>query len=93
MDKPNFFVDLENRLHDMGHYPTILGGDFTIVLDKILNQSKPTFSRVPDSVLFAKLMCTSLGLTDVWRLNQPKDRDYTFYSEAHEVSSRLFSYF
>lgn len=88
-DHPNFFVDLESKLHDIGHYPIILGGDFNIVLDKILDRSKLTSSRFPYSVLMVKGMCTSLGLTDVWRLNHPTDRDYTFFSGAHKVYSKI----
>ena len=43
---PHFFIDLESKLHDMGQYPIILG-DFNIVLDQILDRSKPTLSRLP----------------------------------------------
>lgn len=89
VDCPKFFVDLESKLHDMGQYPIILGRDFNIVLDNVLDRSKPTFTRVPDSTLILKRMCTSLGLIDVWRLNHPTSRDYTFYSAAHKVFSRI----
>ena len=51
VDNPNFFIDLESKLHDMGQYPIILGGDFNIVLDQILDRSKH------NSVLLVKRMC------------------------------------
>lgn len=91
VDHPNFFIDLESKLDDIGQYPIILGGDFNIVLDQILDRSKPTLSRMLDSVLLVKRMCSSMGLTDVWRMNHPTDRDYTFYSGAHKVYSRIDS--
>jgi len=41
-DHPHFFIDLESKLHDIGQHPIILGGDFNVVLDQILDKSKPT---------------------------------------------------
>lgn len=84
VDHPNFFVDLEKNLQGYWTLSHNSRRRFNIVLDKILDRSKP------DSVLLVKRMCTSLGLTDVRRLNHPADRDYTFYSEAHKVYSRIY---
>ena len=89
VDQPNFFIDLESKLHNIGQYPIILGGDFNFVLDQFLDRSKPTLSRMCDSALLVKRICSSMGLIDVWRLNHPTDRDYTFYSGAHKVYSRI----
>ncbi|KAJ0061406.1 hypothetical protein NL108_018634 [Boleophthalmus pectinirostris] len=88
-DNPNFFADLENKIQHLGRFPIILGGDFNTVLDEILDCTRPTRSRVTDSSLIIKRICSSLALVDVWRLRYPNERDYTFYSGAHQVFSRI----
>lgn len=89
IDNPTFFANLESKLYLLGHHPIILGGDFNIVLDNILDCSRPTRSRITDSAQIIKRICSSLGLKDVWRLQHPTERDYTFYSGAHKVYSRI----
>ena len=71
-----FFVDLESKCMILEYqYPIILAGESNIVFNQILDRSTSTLSRNI--------------YTDVWRLNHPMDRDYTFYSGAQKVYSRI----
>lgn len=36
-----------------------------------------------------ELLMEDIGLTDIWRLVNPKDREYTFYSHNHKSHSRI----
>ena len=85
-DHPAFFVDLESKLLSLGAHPIILGGDINLHLD-VLDHSSISRSRPPKSVLTLKSLCESLGLVDIWRLTNPRGRDYTFYSNSHIVQA------
>lgn len=72
---------------------TIMGGDFNLVMNQKIDtisrtkhKSEPTAKLLRDAKL-------ELGLLDVWRYLHPKDRIFTFYSDAHRVSSRLDYFF
>lgn len=71
----------------------IMGGDFNMVM----NPKEDTRSKIKHkSNQTAKLMKKAeheFGLIDVWRNLHPRDRAYTFYSEAHKVYSRLDYFF
>lgn len=68
---------------------TILAGDFNFCLDPALDRSSGTRE-------VGKKLLMSLGrkfhdnqLIDVWRVQHPKERDYSFFSPVHRTYSRL----
>uniref|UniRef100_A0A669DUQ8 Uncharacterized protein n=2 Tax=Oreochromis TaxID=8139 RepID=A0A669DUQ8_ORENI len=42
IDDPTFFG---NKISDMGDYPILMAGDFSLVMDDILDQSTPSHAR------------------------------------------------
>lgn len=92
-DVPSFYATLECRLSDMGSHPIIWAGDMNMVMDAVLDRSAPSKSKPPKSLLTLKKLCTVLGLVDVWRLFNPSGRDYTFFSAAHGVFTRIDCFF
>lgn len=67
---------------------TIIAGDFNQVLDAVVD--KTTFSKnKPKDRLGIKLLMKDLGLVDIWRVVNPKDREYKFYSHKHKSHSRI----
>lgn len=70
----------------------ICGGDFNIRLDPRIDSS----NGKPDIKNFYKKINTliqEIGFTDVWRELNPNTRDFTLYSSAHNVYSRLDYFF
>lgn len=67
----------------------ILLGDFNLVGDPTLDTSNPT--RVPAGTMgqALKAQFDRLGLLDIWRVNNPTVRDYTFFSHSHKTYSRI----
>jgi len=66
-----------NRMvgENIGGY-TIMAWDFNQVLDAVLD--KTTISKnMPKDRLAIKLMMKDLGLIDIWRLVNPREREYT----------------
>uniref|UniRef100_A0A3Q2ZLG1 exodeoxyribonuclease III n=1 Tax=Kryptolebias marmoratus TaxID=37003 RepID=A0A3Q2ZLG1_KRYMA len=88
VDDPSFFGLLEKKLIDLGNYPIIVAGDFNEVMDTTLDRST-TITRIPKTHIALKGMCKACCLVDVWRLQHPSGRDYTFYSPPHRSLSRI----
>ena len=74
--EPQFFADLEAKVQQAGDYNTIIGGDFNLVLDPILDRSSTALTRMPKASLAVRHMAETLGYTDVWRIFNPKARDF-----------------
>uniref|UniRef100_A0A8C7WW94 exodeoxyribonuclease III n=1 Tax=Oryzias sinensis TaxID=183150 RepID=A0A8C7WW94_9TELE len=87
VDDPSFFGLLENKLLEMGDHPIIMGGDFNEVMDPILDRSS-RLSRTSKAVTALGGMSEACSLVDIWRLQNPSGRDYTFYSPPHGSFSR-----
>ena len=88
VDDPAFFGLFERKLHDMGNYPVIAGGDFNLVMDGVLDRSPPS-PRPLRSVGVLRGICRDGGLVDIWRLFNPSTKDYSFFSPPHGSFSRL----
>uniref|UniRef100_A0AAR2L345 Endonuclease/exonuclease/phosphatase domain-containing protein n=1 Tax=Pygocentrus nattereri TaxID=42514 RepID=A0AAR2L345_PYGNA len=67
----------------------LLAGDFNCVLNDALDRSSPSPLTNPKSPQILKKLCEDTGLIDVWRERHPLTKDYTFYSNPHQLYSRL----
>lgn len=83
----HFFGLLEKKLKDLGGYPIIIGSDFNEVMDPILDCSSP-LAHTTKAHAVLKDMSAS-GLVDIWRLQNPSSRDFTFFSSPHSSFSRI----
>ena len=70
----------------------LIGGDFNCVLNPCVNMSSP---RSASSTKINKMhaFLNDLDLYDVWRVLHPLDKDYTFFSNPHQVFSRIDYFF
>lgn len=66
----------------MGDYPVILGVDFNEVMDPVLDRSSGVV-RIARAHAALRGMSKACALLDVWRLQNPTGRDYTFFSSPH----------
>lgn len=67
---------------------TLLGGDFNCTPNPNIDKSPPktTFSSKETKIDKKR---KDLDLYDVWRVLHPLDKDYTFFSNPHQVFSRI----
>lgn len=67
----------------------IIGGDFNTIQNGKLDQLPP--ERGPNTKKSRVLnnLRKELGLIDPWKVNNPKSRDFTFYSNPHGSYSRI----
>lgn len=66
----------------------IFGGDFNLVLDPLKDRSSKKILKSKAANILCQGM-TDLGLYDVWRNLYPDQTDYSFYSNVHNVYSRI----
>ena len=91
-DKPtireHFFTDIANYL--IPQVPLLLTGDFNMVEDPHLDRQCPTILPQHTKGLIAlKQLKTQFNIVDAWRLNNPKQRQYTWPTKHRDVQSRL----
>lgn len=83
-----FFNLLFDKIAIMSEGILICGGDW----NTILNYTKDTTSTKRYKNTKSKnlnILVKDAGLCDVWRVLHPLERDYTHYSAAHKVHSRI----
>ena len=66
----------------------VMGGDFNQIQDNVLDRT--TYNKcIPKDRQAIHLLMKDLGLVDIWRLINPREKEYTFYSHKHKSHSRL----
>ncbi|KAG9281959.1 hypothetical protein AMEX_G541 [Astyanax mexicanus] len=87
---PEFFACLKLKLLLLGNRQLIVGGDFNSVIDpKIDRTSSSGYSVSNSSSDNLNSFLSDLNLYDPWRLNHPKDNNFTFFSPRYKTFSRL----
>lgn len=88
--KPTFFLgQVLKKLSEFGEGEVVLGGDLNFCVDPELDGTSRAqgIGKVLLGAIRRKLH--RCQLMDVWRLQHPKERDYTFLSPVHGTYSRL----
>ncbi|KAI5089733.1 hypothetical protein C0J45_19868, partial [Silurus meridionalis] len=85
---PGFVHEVNKILGERGGQ-IILAGDFNQVMDGVLDKSKYQGSSMPRDRAALHMLTEDFGLIDIWRLVNPKEREYTFYSHCHKSHSRI----
>ena len=70
------------------HDNILIGGDFNFCLDPVLDRSTKILTKSKVVKLMLSLM-NDLNLIDIWRKINPKEKDYSFYSNRHKSYSRI----
>lgn len=71
----------------------VLGGDLNIRLNPTLDSSNPQILGLNKITKNIKTIMNDIGLVDVWREVNSTQRDFTFFSHAHNCYSRLDYFF
>lgn len=87
-EDPSFFHGLNNILGN-AQGQIILAGDFNQILDGMLDKSKHTGTSTPRDRAAIHMLMGDIGLVDIWRLVNPRNQEYTFYSNCHKSYSRI----
>ncbi len=69
----------------------MVGGDFNAVINPALDKSQSDTTANPSSKLQNKFI-TELNLIDLWRIQNTKAKDFTFFSNSQVKSSHLYLY-
>ena len=87
-EDPDFFHDVNRRLGEL-EGQIVLAGDFNQVWDGVVDKSKFRGRPSPRDREAIHMLAEDLGLVDIWRLVNPREREYTFYSHCHKSHSRI----
>ena len=86
-DKDTFLKEIANLIMSNGKGMVIMGGDFNVVQNGKLDRLPPEMGSKKSNLL--NNVIKELGLIDPWRHNNPRGRDFTFYSNPHDSYSRI----
>lgn len=88
-DCPDFFCKIFNLVANHSTHNIIIGGDFNCYLDPQIDRSSSKPAPPLKSVPTLNNLMKSLDLVDIWRLQHPSDRQYSFFSPVHGSFSRI----
>ncbi len=83
-----FLTQISKTLLEEIDCPLVVGGDFNAVINPALDKSQSDTTSNPSSKLLNKFI-TELNLIDLWRIQNTKARDFTFFSNRHKTFSRI----
>ncbi len=83
-----FLTQISKTLLEEIDCPLVVGGDFNAVINPALDKSQSDTTANPSSKLLNKFI-TELNLIDLWRIQNTKAKDFTFFSNRHKTFSRI----
>ena len=87
-EQKEFFTAVHLLINNTEYDELILGGDFNICLNNVLDKKGGNFN-VKSSLPVLKNIIASLNLTDTWRKNNPGVKQFTWKQTQPEVMCRL----
>ncbi|CAH2276960.1 Hypothetical predicted protein, partial [Pelobates cultripes] len=84
-----FLRNILSKLQLFAEGTLILGGDFNVPLDLILDSSTGHSSIPQRSIRSIRRAIGDMDLVDCWRTLNPQTKDYTWYSALHNRYSRI----
>lgn len=88
-DDTQFFEKIFSSIPNMDNNLLLIGGDFNLVLDVILDRSSNNSQNPSRSAGVVKNFMNQCGLSDVWRFQYPNTRAYSLFSNAHHTYTRI----
>ena len=88
-DDPTFFTSVFERLADFKCDEVIIGGDYNLVLDVEKDKKGGLAKTHKKSLEVINSYCEDLDLIDVWRIQNPEQRRFTWRQKNPEIQCRL----
>ena len=92
-DDPEFYESLSSVLDDINGDIVILGGDFNLVMNQMLDTKNYQTEHNTRARTAVKDVISRHGLTDIWRHFNPAKRGYTWTKQTPFKQSRLDMFF
>ena len=88
-DDPTFSTSVFERLSDFKCDEVIIGGDYNLVLDVEKDKKGGLAKTHKKSLEVINSYCEDLDLIDVWRIQNPEQRRFTWRQKNPEIQCRL----
>lgn len=88
-DDPGFFRKVFNLIPDLSSTHLIAGGDFNTILDCFLDRLSTRPTSPSNASIALNNIVKSMNLVDIWRLQHPNDKDFSFFSNVHKSYTRI----
>lgn len=89
----SFFKKFILKLTTFQEGTLILGGDFNVSLNPLLDTSNGNSSLPYSALKTIRTELQTLTLHDTWRTLYPYCKDFTFFSIPHDKYSRIYYFF
>lgn len=89
MDQPIFFRKVIDLLPENNDSNIIVVGDLNCYLDPFLDRLSTRPAPEIASVKLLNNLLKSRNLVNIWRIQHPTSREYSFYSNGHKSYSRI----
>lgn len=89
IDDAAFFRKTFEKLPDLSNTNLIVAGDHNVILDFHLDRSASKICNPSNASTVLNNIITSTNLVDIWRLQHPTEREYSFFSNKHKSYSRI----
>lgn len=93
VNQTSFFIQVLSKLKDFATGITILTGDINLPLDPLLDTSQGRTGILCKWVAQVRKSLHSAQTIDTWRVVNPKERDFSYYSKIHESYTRIDTIF
>lgn len=88
-DDEKFFINLFAKIPNSDNHHILMGGDFNLVQDTILDRSSSKQINLSNSAKVVFNCSSHLGISDPWRFKNPQSKVFSFFSPPHQTFSRI----
>lgn len=86
VDDAGFFCKIFDKLPGLSNTNLIIAADFNVILDWHLDRSSKKQSSPSNASVTLNSLISSTNIVDIWRLQHPTEREYSFFSKLHNYS-------
>lgn len=88
-DAEHFISSFLGTLPNLDTHQLILGGDFNLVLNPVLDRSSDRPQALTKSAKVINTFLDRFKIADPWRFMYPNNRKYSFFSPVHHTFTRI----